>query len=73
MIMTELTNDPDFIPYDSLDYERDEHGNIKIYNPEPEPDRNLVFTTGGYSPPEPLIVELREIKDLLKQILNKLR
>lgn len=60
----------DYIPWDSPDYERDEHGNIKIYNPEPEPA--LVFTTGGYSPPEPLMVELMEIKSLLKQILKRL-
>lgn len=71
--MAEVTSDPNFIPWDSPDYERDAQGNIKIYNPEPDPDLNLVFTHGGYAPPDPLIVELREIKGLLKQILGKLR
>lgn len=67
-----LTADPNFIPYNSPEYERDEYGNIKIYNPDPNPQA-IWQMSGGYSPPEPSIVELREIKDLLKQILNKLR
>lgn len=58
-----------FIPYDSPEYERDAAGNIKIYNPEPEP--TFWYSYNGY-PSEPLLNELIEIKGLLKQILNKL-
>ena len=61
--------DSDFIPYDSPEYERDAAGNIKIYNPEPEP--TFWYSYNGY-PSEPLLNELIEIKGLLKQILDKL-
>lgn len=60
-----------FIPYDSPEYERDEYGNIKIYNPEPEP--TYWYSYNGPAPESlPLLNELTEIKNLLKQILNKL-
>ncbi len=67
--MVEL-NTAGFIPYDSPEYERDEHGNIKIYNPEPE--LNFSYKLNGLpSDFWPLLTELTEIKNLLKQMLNK--
>ena len=62
----------DFTPWDSPDYERDAAGNIKIYNPEPEPNYSYTFRGLPFES-MPLITELTEIKNLLKQILNKLQ
>ncbi len=68
--MVEL-NTCGFIPYDSPEYERDENGNIKIYNPEPE--LSFSYKLNGL-PSEllPLLSELIEIKSLLKQTLETL-
>ena len=70
------TNDPNYIPYDSPEstpmdayhespYYYGSKGQRCYQNPPPTPKFD-------YSPPEPLIIELREIKDLLKEILRKL-
>lgn len=70
--MPELTNDPDFVPYDSPDYERDEHGNIKIYDPEPTTECHIVYGYRGlpweFSINPTAILE----EELLKHILRKL-
>jgi hypothetical protein len=82
--MPEIISDTNFTPWDSPEYERDEHGNIKIYDPEPEAldaYHESPYYAGhryqnpppfNYSLPKPLIVELMEIKELLEQILTKL-
>ena len=69
------TDSSGYIPYDSPEYERDEQGNIKIYNPESGPGPEFTFSyklNGVPSELLPLLTELMEIKGLLKQILNKL-
>lgn len=68
--MDEITAPGEYIPYDSPEYVRDEQGNIKIYNPEPAPP--ILGHMNNYYSSEPLLKELADIKESLKQILDKL-